>query len=186
MLRGCAHGDLHGRNVLVGLVHNRALWPTVFDYEDMSPDQLPGWDFVKLETELKIRALREILPRNEPKYLERVREFEVELAQLTEQFHHDGNWPLVVESDDPIDRLRSAILEIRRMAAIHLGQNRGRSRQWLEEYYFLQAAYGINAGSYSNLERRELIAVYVAAGVAVSRLSWPVRREREERDWLEL
>ena len=56
MLRGCAHGDLHGRNILVGIVRDQAMWPTVFDYEDMGPCNLIGWDFVKLETELKIRA----------------------------------------------------------------------------------------------------------------------------------
>ena len=50
------HGDLHGRNILVGIVRDQAMWPTVFDYEDMCPCNLIGWDFVKLETELKIRA----------------------------------------------------------------------------------------------------------------------------------
>src|SRR5205807_2181974 len=56
MLRGPAHGDLHGRNVIVGRVRDRVLWPAVFDYEDMSDCNLVGWDFVKLETELKVRA----------------------------------------------------------------------------------------------------------------------------------
>lgn len=147
MLRGCAHGDLHGRNILVGLVHNRALWPTVFDYEDMGPCELPGWDFVKLETELKIRAWRDLLPRDEPKYLEAASRFEIQLDEQTERYHLDGNWPLIDESSEPLDRLRSVLLEIRHQAAMHLGKNRGRSRQWLEEYYFLLGAYGVNAGS---------------------------------------
>ena len=64
MLRGCAHGDLHGRNILVGIVRDQAMWPTVFDYEDMGPRNLIGWDFVKLETELKIRAYRRPVRRH--------------------------------------------------------------------------------------------------------------------------
>ena len=65
MLRGCAHGDLHGRNILVGIVRDQAMWPTVFDYEDMGPCNLIGWDFVKLETELKIPGLSRRLRRRE-------------------------------------------------------------------------------------------------------------------------
>lgn len=182
LLRGCAHGDLHGRNVLVGLVHGRALWPTVYDYEDMGPCNLCGWDFVKLETELKIRAYRDILSREELPYLHAVRDSEILLNEQTERHHHDGTWPPVTQKPDPVERLRAALLEIRRMASLHLGRNRGRAKQWLEEYYFLLAAYGINAAAYANLERRELVAAYVSAGVAASRLSWPRRREPWERD----
>jgi len=46
LLRGYGHGDLHGRNVLVGRVGDRVLWPAVFDYGDMGMDNLIGWDFV--------------------------------------------------------------------------------------------------------------------------------------------
>jgi hypothetical protein len=35
MQMGYAHGDLHGRNVLVGIVDGEARWPAMFDYEDM-------------------------------------------------------------------------------------------------------------------------------------------------------
>ncbi len=181
MLRGCAHGDLHGRNILVGLAHDRALWPTVFDYDDMSPCNLCGWDFVKLETELKVRAYRDVLSREELPFLHAVRDSEIALNELTERHHQDGTWPPVTEKDKPVERLRAALLEIRRMASLHLGRNRGRAKQWLEEYYFLLAAYGINMATYANLERRELVAAYVSAGVAASRLSWPRRREPWER-----
>ena len=67
MLRGCAHGDLHGRNILVGIVRDQAMWPTVFDYEDMGPCNLIGWDFVKLETELKIRAYLDVFGGGRPR-----------------------------------------------------------------------------------------------------------------------
>jgi hypothetical protein len=181
MLRGYSHGDLHGRNILVGLVHDWALWPTVFDYEDMGPNNLCGWDFVKLEVELKIRAYREIFPREEPLFRCAVRDGELKLHEATEQHHNDGSWPTVSASGEPAERLAAALLEIRRMASIHLGRNRGRARQWLEEYYFLLAAYGINMACYGNLERRELIAAYVTAGVAAARLSWLRSRWQEER-----
>jgi hypothetical protein len=186
MLRGCAHGDLHGRNILVGIVNKRAMWPTVFDYEDMSPCALPCWDFVKLEHELKIRAYCEILPRSEPKFIKAVRNFELTLDQLTEQHHLDGSWPRVDEFPDPGDRLLSLILELRRMASLHLGKHRGRARQWLEEYYFLLAAYGLTVANYPNLERRELVAAYVSAAVSVARLSWPRSRGADERGELGL
>ena len=51
MLRGFGHGDLHGRNVLVGLVRGQARWPALFDYENMGPDNLLAWDFVKIRPE---------------------------------------------------------------------------------------------------------------------------------------
>ncbi|MDC0936463.1 hypothetical protein OAS39_09255 [Pirellulales bacterium] len=184
MLRGCAHGDLHGRNILVGVVSERALWPTVFDYEDMGACNLVGWDFVKLETELKIRAFSLVMSRTETQFISQVRDFEIELNALTEQFYLDGSWPLVQEDEGPLSRLRAALLELRRMAARHLGQNRGRAKHWLEEYYFLLTAYGINTANYGNLERREVIASYVAAGVAAARLSWPRKREVAEREML--
>ncbi|MFO7901596.1 MAG: hypothetical protein R6U98_02955 [Pirellulaceae bacterium] len=186
MLRGCAHGDLHGRNILVGLVNKRVMWPTVFDYEDMSPCNLPGWDFVKLEHELKCRAYCEILPRQEEKFLEEVRDFELSLDELTEQHHLDGSWPRVEESAEPRDTLRGLILELRRMASLHLGKHRGRAKQWLEEYYFLLAAYAITTATYANLERRELVAAYVSAGVSIARLSWPRFRGPHDRGALGL
>jgi hypothetical protein len=46
MLRGKAHGDLHGRNILVGIVGAQAHWPAIFDHENMADDNLLAWDFV--------------------------------------------------------------------------------------------------------------------------------------------
>jgi tetratricopeptide (TPR) repeat protein len=54
---GRAHGDLHGRNILVGIQRGEAEYPAVFDYGEMSARNVLAWDFVKLETELKVRLL---------------------------------------------------------------------------------------------------------------------------------
>ena len=186
MLRGASHGDLHGRNILVGIVGDSVLWPTVFDYEDMSPCNLLGWDFVKLETELKIRAFSEIFYRQEGHFINDVRDFEIALNEQTEKYHQDRSWPTVQEQSQPEDRLRALLVELRRMAAVQLGINRGRPNQWLEEYYFLLAWYGVCTARFGNLEHRELLAAYVSAGVAVARLSWPRDRARKEMAMLGL
>jgi len=178
MLRGCAHGDLHGRNVLVGIVAGRALWPTVFDYEDMSPCNLLGWDFVKLETELKIRAQAECFAGGSvSSYVRAVQEFEIGLNAATEKCHQDRAWPSPAESNQPAERLQAILLEIRRLASLHLGANRGRPNEWLEEYYFLLGCYGVTTIRFSNLQPRERLAALLSAGVAASRLSWPRRAD---------
>lgn len=56
-LTGRSHGDLHGRNVLVGVQRGEAEYPAVFDYGEMSNRNVLVWDFVKLECELKVRFL---------------------------------------------------------------------------------------------------------------------------------
>jgi hypothetical protein len=56
-LVGRAHGDLHARNVLLGVRRSEAEYPAVFDYGDMSDANVLAWDFAKLETELKVRLL---------------------------------------------------------------------------------------------------------------------------------
>jgi tetratricopeptide (TPR) repeat protein len=60
MLVGPAHGDLHGRNVIVGVVRGEAEWPAVFDFDRMSPTNLVAWDFAKLELELKCRLVEDL------------------------------------------------------------------------------------------------------------------------------
>ena len=60
-LVGCSHGDLHGRNILVGVRRGEAEFPIVFDYGDMAPTNVLAWDFVKLEMELKTRLLPKLL-----------------------------------------------------------------------------------------------------------------------------
>ena len=56
-LVGRSHGDLHGRNILVGVQRSEAEYPAVFDYGEMSDSNVLVWDFVKLESELKVRLL---------------------------------------------------------------------------------------------------------------------------------
>jgi len=174
MLRGCAHGDLHGRNILVGIVRDQAMWPTVFDYEDMGPCNLIGWDFVKLETELKIRSYLDVFGGGAPaQFIRQIQCFEIQLNRMTEECHRNRSWPEVGDPAAPEERLRAILLLSRRMAAQHLGTNHGRPNAWLEEYYFLLACYGVFTSRFENLEPRERIGVLISAGVATARLNWP-------------
>jgi hypothetical protein len=145
-----------------------------YDYEDMSPRNLIGWDFVKLETELKIRAYVDMFGGTAAgKYIQQVQRFEIELSLLTEECHRNRSWPEVGAPGTPEERLRAILLMIRRMAAQHLGANHGRPNDWLEEYYFLTACYGVFTGRFENLQPRERIGALLSAGVATGRLSWP-------------
>jgi hypothetical protein len=198
MRRGCAHGDLHGRNVLVGILRKRAVWPAIFDYEDMSPCNLLAWDFVKMETELKIRAFPELFPsvplqlddsyqdegsgdvsfpgNNLRWFIRSVQAFEIELAVATEECHRRSSWPEVTApaagSDPRRHRLLALLLALRREAALHLGADRGRPREWLDEYYFLLACYGVSVVRFENLMDRERMGAYLSAGVAMARFLW--------------
>jgi hypothetical protein len=176
MLRGCSHGDLHGRNILVGIVREQALWPVVFDYEDMGPCNPVGWDFVKLETELKVRAYLDVFAGGtQPQFVRSVQRFEVGLNGETEDCHRSRCWPEVGDPATPEGRLRAILLTIRRMAAQHLGVNHGRPNDWLEEYYFLLACYGVSTGRFENLQPRERLGAFLSAGAATARLAWPRR-----------
>lgn len=64
-LVGCAHGDLHARNILVGVRRGEVQYPAVFDYGDMSAQNVLAWDFAKLETEIKVRRLAEMIRQPE-------------------------------------------------------------------------------------------------------------------------
>jgi len=207
LLRGAAHGDLHGRNVLVGIVRERALWPALFDYEDTGFCNLVAWDFAKLETELKIRAYAEIFAgAREPTsaehedsledaatekyenlaFLSAVQRSEVRLSEMTEMCYRLGRWPPVTRKTTPLDRLHSILLELRRLGQVHLGIDRGRPNEWLEEYYFVLACYGVCTSRFPNLTPRQWLAAYLSAGVAAARLSWPREHYPRQRTRLGL
>lgn len=181
-LRGPAHGDLHGRNVLVGLEEDRAGTPALFDYENMSCDNLIGWDFVKLETELKIRALAAVLVdggRADPvptaalgrtqRYARAAEAFETRLAARTVACRESGHWPEGPDAgfgDERLDRLAALLLCVRQQAELHLGARRKRFRDWLHEYYFLLGCYGLTTVRFENQSEYERAAALVSAGVA--------------------
>jgi hypothetical protein len=72
------------------------------------------------------------------------------------------------------------------LAAVHLGVDRGRPREWLEEYYFLLMCYGVSVVRFGNVQWRELLAAYVSAGVAAARLTYSRLRIPEEFDAYDL
>ena len=150
LLWGCADGDLHGRNVLVTAVSDEVALPAAFDYADMGLDNLVGWDFVKLETELKVRALPRLHAHvgTWPEYHEAVLRFECHLAAATLAMHDEQEMPRTNLGSHGLQRLAEILLTIRQQARRHLGIQRLRDRQWLEEYYFLLACYGVYASRF--------------------------------------
>ena len=194
--RGRVHGDLHGRNIHVGIADNQAHWPSVFDFEDMQESGLIGLDFVKLETELKIRILPRIFdqPSLEDDSLQ-FQEFEFSLNLWSEYNLAVERWPALEDLADArpkgdwsasgaivlsrrkdetfqrLSRLRTLLLEIRRLASIALGERAGRPADWLREYLFLQMCYGLTTVRFENLTPRELTSAFIAAGSAAGWLS---------------
>ncbi len=167
--RGYAHGDLHGRNVLVGRIGDRVLWPAVFDYGDMGTDKLIGWDFVKLETEFKIRVYPELFRTRVLPYAAEILRLEREMDIATEACRDANQWPESPEADTKLARFRWLVLMVRRHAANHLELYCGRSREWLAQYYFLLAIYGLNGIRFENLSDAQRLAGYLSAGVAAAR-----------------
>ncbi|HEV3079337.1 MAG TPA: hypothetical protein VGY66_06135 [Gemmataceae bacterium] len=171
ILRGHGHGDLHGRNVLVGRVGDRILWPAVFDYGDMGRDNIIAWDFVKMETEFKIRAYPRVFSSvtTVPTFVPEVLAFEKELFEKTEECRNSCRWPASSAAATPRDRLGWLLLRLRQLADTHLGTNLNRSRDWLTEYYFLLAVYGLNSVRFHNLTSIEFLGAYLSAGTACAR-----------------
>ena len=179
MLRGRSHGDLHGRNVLVGRIGNRVIWPAVFDYGNMGRDNLVGWDFVKMEAEFKLRAYRSLFPGE--RFVESVIRTEVEMFQATEQSRNSGHFPELPSGAVPLERFRWLVQTIRRLAGGHLSY-RNRSMLWLHEYYFLLAVYGLNAGRFENLTPIEQTSAYLCAGAAADRFSDTFRQRTPAKE----
>jgi hypothetical protein len=174
VLVGTSHGDLHGRNILVGIVEGEARWPVVFDYEDVKCCNLVGWDFVKLETELKKAALADpaIFPsENDADLIQKLYDFERRLSMQTKTRYDHNDWSREMDERQPaLNSLMRILLTIRRMACKCLEVRRGRSRRWLHEYHFLLAAYGVYAARFQVYrEVRPLKSLLVGAAVAAYR-----------------
>ncbi len=145
------------------------VWPAVFDYGDMGTDNLIGWDFVKLEAEFKLRAYPDLFPDRVIPFAEQVLRTERDLHEETEQRRNERRWPTAPTDDTRLARLRWLVLTIRRHAAQHLGLYCNRSGEWLAEYYFLLAIYGLNAIRFENLTEVQRLAGYLSAGAAAAR-----------------
>jgi len=181
VLRGPAHGDLHGRNILLGIVEGEALFPALFDYGNMARDSLPGWDFAKLETELKVRALQEVFAGDEAEFVRSVCSFEKRLAERTEENNNRTEWPRAAAPTTAEGRLAYILLSLRRQAKRCLETLQGRSRSWLHEYYFLLAVYGVYAGKFDTYRRRDAMAAFLCAGIAVARFAWAKSGANEQQ-----
>src|SRR5207248_1022955 len=110
---GCSDGDLHGRNVLVSVLDDDVTLPAVFDYSDMGLANLVGWDFIKLETELKVRVLPLLLNGPEVNYLFTVLNFECFLAACTNAMHDGREPPESKLPSEGLARLAKILLAIR-------------------------------------------------------------------------
>jgi hypothetical protein len=200
--RGRAHGDLHGRNVLVGVVEDEVVWPAVYDFESMRPDNFIAWDFVKLETELKIRVFRRVFPLMPlSEFAPKVMTFDHGLNRWTNWCNDGERWPraddLRYQSAPPAEptggappvggpeqldetslrlaRLRNLLLGVRQRASTHLRYRADTPDEWFRQYLFLLMCYGVSSVRFKNLDRLELAAAYVTAGVAAEWL--------ELREW---
>lgn len=174
MRQGLAHGDLHGRNMLVAVTAERAVFPAIFDYEDMGPDNLVAWDFVKLETELKVRVLADLYAGDLRDFIRAAQRFEQRLNEETERrndlnFEH---WSAVRDIQEPQDRLLAVLLALRRHAKWCLEVMHQEQRRWLHEYYFLLAAYAVYAGKFDSYTPREAVALLVCSGCDAARYAW--------------
>jgi tetratricopeptide (TPR) repeat protein len=184
-----------------------AEYPVVFDYGDMAPDNVVVWDFVKLEMELKVRRLEQLWsdleawralgaepPACAPdslaeraSHIRFVAQFERLLADLTSRFYAisaPDRCALPVghpcEASKKLCRLLTILLAIRREAALHLG--RQRAREWLREFDFALAVYGLCSAKWRDYDGtwQAMVAV-VSAGMAAARVADPASLKQAER-----
>jgi len=165
--RGCAHGDLHGRNVLVVSRGDTVENPTVFDYEHMHWDNLIGLDAAKLETELKVRAYRLLFPVPDdfdhlpPRgFVDAVARIErvlsrIRLSPAPEANLSAGEQRLVTL----VQTIR--LLDRRTMAHDPVG--------WEREYLLLLAAYGMSTVRFETHRPTERTAALLSAGHSAAR-----------------
>jgi hypothetical protein len=173
VMRGCVHGDLHGRNVLVGIDEEKATFVAAFDYEHMGTDQLVGWDLAKLETELKVRAYVKIFAGEETDFIQNVYQFEQTLAEETLKRSKDATWGIAPSRETPAERLFALLVAIRGRARECLAFQPERNNSWLHEYYFFLAAYGLYTGRFhETYGRRHFLCAYISAAAASAQHAW--------------
>jgi hypothetical protein len=166
--RGPAHGDLHGRNVLVGIDDNRAVQPALFDYEHMNRDNLIAWDLAKLETELKIRAYHHAYPfaQDYPSDLP-PREFLAAVWRAERRLAaRDGPDPSAPPAPQ---RLAGLLTRLRQTTAEHLSAGYDSTTGWEAEYLLAVAAYGLFTARWP-ARPHERCAALLSAAAAAARL----------------
>lgn len=194
-LVGRSHGDIHGRNIIVGVRRGEAEYPAAFDYGEMGDHNVLAWDFVKLETELKVRLLKRLCQGRpddtnctEGTDWRSVRadqlafafRFETLLADLTERINTVADPAALyppggrnITGDNKTDRALGILMRIRQEAALYLGnfqQHRENRGNWRDEYYFALAVYG-SATAKFDYHKCEAAFVLVSAGVAVAHMA---------------
>ena len=173
---GPCHGDLHGRNVLIGLSNGVAVDEAVYDFEEMTLDGPIAWEFAKLEMELRVRALPfaiQALGKGNDDFRHAL-EFEQLLYARTKRLcgpslRPEEAHPVEFEKEYPAPwrRLFEILLAIRRCAKVCLS-GRERSECWKEEYLFTLAAYAVNTAKYKPYEKIHETLAYIAGGVAAA------------------
>lgn len=173
---GPCHGDMHGRNVLIGLSNGEARDQAVYDFEDMNPDLPVAWEFVKLEMELRVRALPYVIRAwDDPKEdLRHAIDFERQLYDWTRKLDNQTLRPIEThridlgrDYPDPWKRLFAVLLEIRQGAKICLS-GRERPECWKEEYLFTLAAYSVHTAKHAPYDAIHQELAYIAGGVAAA------------------
>ena len=105
---GLIHGDLHGRNILVGIHRHECEFPSVFDFGEVTAEGVVAWDFVKLEFEMKVRFLGELLSSEDViREIERLSNERLEV--LLPEFPPEGVTPL------PSDAQHRKVLALMRL-----------------------------------------------------------------------
>jgi hypothetical protein len=178
--------------VIVGVTEARADArridaPTVYDYGSMGPKNLVALDFVKLETEIKVRAYDLIFdhdPRDPSEFVRSVHEFETRLAALTRDYAEHG-WATPA-GGDRAGRLLAIVLEIRKCAYESM-RGAERPADWLDEYFLCLATYSALPSRFDDYRRRPpyRLAVAVGGDVAASRVEWVRVRRRAEAEVVE-
>lgn len=108
---GPCHGDVNGRNILIGLVRGEAADAAVYDFEDMAPNLPVAWDFAKLEVELTVRILGDAIRSGNRRddYLGVAMRFEKLLNQWTGKLDREAvqpeKLPVRFSNSEPADNL---------------------------------------------------------------------------------